>query len=100
MKAYWFTDHEQGGFPVERAALGSCELSVLHIGGEWQWLVRHDGRDVAEGVAPSADDAKREAEAMALRLLDPPREVSENRASTPALAVIRLQVKRGRPTRS
>lgn len=31
MKAYWFTDREQGGFPVERAALGSCDLSVLHI---------------------------------------------------------------------
>jgi hypothetical protein len=33
MKAYWFTVHEQGGFPVERAALGSCDLSVLHIAG-------------------------------------------------------------------
>jgi hypothetical protein len=42
MKAYWFTVHEQGGFPVERAALGSCELSALHIGGEWQWLVRQE----------------------------------------------------------
>jgi hypothetical protein len=71
MKAYWFTVREHGGFPVERAALGSCELSALHIGGEWQWLVRQAGRDVAEGSAPSADDAKLEAEALALRLLDP-----------------------------
>jgi hypothetical protein len=70
MKAYWFTVHEQGGFPVERAALGSCELSVMHIAGEWQWLVRQDGRDVKEGAAPSADGAKLEAEAMAV-LLDP-----------------------------
>jgi hypothetical protein len=40
MKTSWFTYHEQGGFPVERAALGSCDLSVLHVGDEWQWLVR------------------------------------------------------------
>jgi hypothetical protein len=70
MKAYWFTVHEQGGFPVERAALGSCDLSVLRIAGEWQWLVRQDGRDVMEGAAPSVDDAKEEAEALALSLLD------------------------------
>ena len=71
MKAYWFTAHEQGGFDVERAALGSCELSVLHIAGEWQWLVRQDGRNVKEGAALFTDDAKLEAEAVALRLLDP-----------------------------
>jgi hypothetical protein len=71
MKAYWLTVREEGGFPVERAALGHCELSALHIGGEWQWLVRQEGRDVAEGSAPSADDAKQEAETVALRLLDP-----------------------------
>jgi hypothetical protein len=39
MIAYWFTQHEHGGFPVERAGLGSCDLSMMHIGGEWQWLV-------------------------------------------------------------
>jgi hypothetical protein len=71
MNAYWFTVREQGGFPVERAALGSCDLSMLHIAGEWQWLVRQDGRDVAEGAASSADDARREAEAVALKLLEP-----------------------------
>jgi hypothetical protein len=38
MIAYWLTQQEHGGFPLERAALGSCDLSVLHIGGEWQWL--------------------------------------------------------------
>jgi hypothetical protein len=71
MKALWFTVHEQGGFDVERAALGSYDLSVLHIAGEWQWLVRQDGRDMREGAAPSADDAKLEAEAVAVKLLDP-----------------------------
>jgi hypothetical protein len=70
MKAYWFTDHEQGGFPLERAALGSCDLSVLHIAGEWQWLVKQEGRDMAEGASSSCDDARREAEAVALKLLD------------------------------
>ena len=40
------------------AALGARDLSVLHIAGEW----------VAEGAAPSADGAKLEAEAVALRL--------------------------------
>jgi hypothetical protein len=43
---------------------------MLHIAGEWQWLVRQDGRDVAEGAASSADDARREAEAVALKLLE------------------------------
>jgi hypothetical protein len=70
MKTHWFTVREQGGFPVERAALGSCDLSMLHIAGEWQWLVRQDGRDMAEEAVPSADDARREAEAVALRLLE------------------------------
>jgi hypothetical protein len=62
---YWFTQHE-AGLPVERAVLGNCNLSLLHIGGEWQWLARCDGRDVAEGAARTADDAQRQAEAMAL----------------------------------
>lgn len=69
--AHWFTQHEQGGFPVERAALGSCELSAMHIAGEWQWLVRHEGRDVAEGAAITADEAKRQAEEAALKLDNP-----------------------------
>lgn len=68
MKACWFTVREEGGFPVERAALGLCDLSILHVGGEWQWLVRQGGRDVAEGAASSADNAKEEAEAVALKL--------------------------------
>jgi len=56
--AYWFTQREHGGFPVEKAAVGSCDLSVLHIGGQWEWLVRQAGRDVAEGTARAAVDAK------------------------------------------
>jgi hypothetical protein len=63
-----FTQQEHGGFPVERAALGSCDLSMMHIGSEWQWLVRQAGRDVAEGAARTAADAQREAEAVALKL--------------------------------
>jgi hypothetical protein len=68
LMAHWFTQAEHGGFPAERAALGSCDLSILHIGGEWQWLVRQHGRDVAEGAARAAPDAQREAEAVALKL--------------------------------
>jgi hypothetical protein len=68
MTAHWFTHLEHGGFPIERAALGSCDLSILHVGGEWQWLVRQAGRDVAEGAARTAVDAQRQAEAIALEL--------------------------------
>jgi hypothetical protein len=67
-QAHWFTHLEHGGFPIEKAALGSCDLSVLHVGGEWQWLVRQAGRDVAEGAAQAAVDAKCEAEFVALKL--------------------------------
>ena len=28
-RVYWFTQFEHGGFPIERAALGSCDLSML-----------------------------------------------------------------------
>jgi hypothetical protein len=66
--AHWFTQHEQGGFPVERAVVGPCDLSVLRIGDQWQWLVRREGRDVAEGASPAASDARRETEAVALKL--------------------------------
>jgi hypothetical protein len=65
-QAYWFEHKEQGGFPVQRAAVGDCDLSLLFVAGEWQWLVRCGGRDVAEGAARSAKDAQRQAEAVAL----------------------------------
>lgn len=69
---HWFTQHEEGGFPVERAVLGLCDLSVLHIAGEWQWLVQQFGQDVAEGAAITADEAKRQAEeAATMRFPDP-----------------------------
>jgi hypothetical protein len=37
----------------------TVNLSVMHVGGEWQWLVRRDGCDVAEGTARLAEDAQR-----------------------------------------
>jgi hypothetical protein len=69
MVAHWFTQLERGEFPIERAALGCCDLSVLHVAGEWQWLVRCDGRDIAEGAARDAVDAQRQAEAVAHELV-------------------------------
>jgi hypothetical protein len=64
-QAYWFEHHERGGFPVLLAAVGDCGLSVLHVGDEYHWLVRREGRDVAEGAADSAEEAQRQAEAVA-----------------------------------
>jgi hypothetical protein len=32
--------HRPGLFACRRTALGSCDLSMMHVGGEWQWLVR------------------------------------------------------------
>ena len=66
--ARWFTQHEHGSCPFECAALGGYDLSVLHIGGEWQWLVRRDGVDVAEGAARRFREAREQAEAVALYL--------------------------------
>jgi hypothetical protein len=68
MASHWFTHLEQGGFPPEKAALGSCDLSVRRAGGEWQWLARWAGRDVAEGAAPGLVKAKQDAETVALKL--------------------------------
>jgi hypothetical protein len=65
--ALWFTHCERGGFPVEKAALGGCDLSVAFIGGEWQWLIRREGRDIAEGAARACRAAKEQAEAVARR---------------------------------
>jgi hypothetical protein len=49
-EAYWFTQHEQGGFRVRCAALGDADLSVMPLGhGRWSWLLRRDGADIAEG---------------------------------------------------
>jgi hypothetical protein len=64
----WSIHNERGGFPVERAAIGGYRLLVLYAGGEWQWLVRQDGRDIAEGAARAARAARQQAEAVALRL--------------------------------
>jgi hypothetical protein len=66
--AHWITQREAGGFPVERAALGSCDLSVLHVGNQFHWLLRQAGQDVAEGAARTADNANPIAAAVALEL--------------------------------
>lgn len=66
--AHWFIEKGKGGFPVERAALGAFDLSVLYVGGEWQWLVRRDGHDLAEGAARAARAARQQVEAVALKL--------------------------------
>jgi hypothetical protein len=68
--AHWFTDYDGGGFPIEKAALGGSDLSVAYVGGEWQWLVMCQGREVAAGGARGYQAARREAEAVALRFLD------------------------------
>jgi hypothetical protein len=64
-RAYWFTRHEHGGFPTERAAFGDCDLSVIYIGSGWSWLVRRDGADIAEGTADNLAAAQQAAEAAA-----------------------------------
>lgn len=64
--AHWFTQDELLGYPVERAELSGCDLSVLYIDGEWQWLVQREGEDLAEGACRTEDDARMQAEAAAL----------------------------------
>jgi hypothetical protein len=37
--ARWFTQREHGGFPIEKAALGGFDLSVVYVGGNGNgWL--------------------------------------------------------------
>jgi hypothetical protein len=67
-RAYWFEHKEQGGVPVLRAAVGDYDLSVLHVAGEWQWLVRCAGHDIGEGAARNAVEARQAAEAVARKL--------------------------------
>lgn len=45
------------------AAVGGRDLSVSYVSGEWQWLVRRAGRDVAEGLARACLAAKQQAQA-------------------------------------
>jgi hypothetical protein len=68
--AHWFTDYDRSGFPVEKAAIAGCDLAVAFIGGEWQWLVRCNGRELAEGGARGYLAARRQAEAVARCFLD------------------------------
>lgn len=66
--AHWIIQKEHGGFPIERAVVGSFDLSVLYVGGEWQWLVQCGGRDVAEGASRASLAARQQAEAVAHRI--------------------------------
>ena len=66
--AHWFMEQGPGALPIERAALGAFDLSVLYVAGQWQWLVRRDGHDVAEGAARVARAARQHAEAVVLKL--------------------------------
>jgi hypothetical protein len=61
----WVTQHEDDGFPVRCAAVGEANLSVIHIGQRWLWLVRRHGTDIAEGIAESLAAAQQAAEAAA-----------------------------------
>ena len=63
--AYWFAPRDHDELPAERAALGDCELAVMRIGGEWEWLVMREGREIAAGAAVRHDDARMQAEAAA-----------------------------------
>jgi hypothetical protein len=73
--AHWITTEEHGtAASVRRAALADYDLSVMWIDGAAFWLVRRDGKDVAEGKASTLDraciDAEREAlTALAIRHL-------------------------------
>lgn len=67
--ACWFTQHERDSFPVEGAALGSCDLSVRHIGGEWN----SGSFAVMVAISPNGPRAGQamlngKAEAVALKL--------------------------------
>ena len=66
--ADWATQHGQGESPIERARMGSFDLSVLSARDGWQWLIRRNGRELAGGAAGTKGGARQEAEAVAVRL--------------------------------
>jgi hypothetical protein len=61
--------YDPSGFPVEQAKCCGCDLSVVFVRGNWEWLVKHAGRDVAEGAARSCLGAKQQAEDAAKQFL-------------------------------
>lgn len=53
---------QAGGIATELATLNSHDLSVMRIGEDRvSWLVRHEGRDVAEGEERTPAAAKEAA---------------------------------------
>ena len=49
-------------------AMTEQSYDKLYVGGEWQWLVQREGRDVAEGAARASLAARQQAEAVAHRI--------------------------------
>jgi hypothetical protein len=73
--AHWLTIEEHGtAVQVRRAAVADYDLSVMWIDGAAYWLVRREGKDVAEGKASSFDRACLAAELEALTALQIRRE--------------------------
>jgi hypothetical protein len=48
--------HAAGRLPGAVRGARRLDVSLLHVAGEWQWLVRCDGHDIAEGAALSVPD--------------------------------------------
>ena len=68
IQACWFEHKEQGGFPLQRATVGDCDLSVLPLGlRRWSWLMRRAGVALAEGEAYSLVASQEAATEAAVR---------------------------------
>ena len=63
----WF-DQKGADFPTQFATVAGCDLSVMRFQDQSHWLVRRDGRDMAEGMTAGTDAAKQAAELAALDL--------------------------------
>jgi len=61
--AQWFNQHEPGGLPIEKAAIGVRDLSVLFTGSEVAVArqVKLAGHDIARGMGPDSAGAKLQA---------------------------------------
>jgi hypothetical protein len=64
----WIAEVEYGGVMIERASVGGCDLEVMRVDDKFRWLVRQDGRHVAENIAADLIEARHQAEAVARML--------------------------------